>query len=72
MITLRFRNRLNGPIEANALEDEMAIVDEPDSIEEDLLSGIWLSFAQVIFLIRYLMLKISTKYFEGASFVTIQ
>ena len=49
MINLRFRNRLNGPIEANAFEDEMAILGEPESLVEDLLSGIWLSFAQVIF-----------------------
>jgi hypothetical protein len=45
-----FRNRLNGPIEANSFEDEIAnLVEQAESLEEELLSGIWLFFAQVTF-----------------------
>jgi hypothetical protein len=41
---------LNGPIEANSFEDGIAnLVEQADSLKEELLSGIWLFFAQVTF-----------------------
>jgi len=42
-----FRNRLNGPIEANSFDDEMAILSEAETLVKDLLSGSWLFIAQV-------------------------
>jgi len=42
---------LNGPIEANSFDDEMAILCEAETLVEDLLSGSWLFIAQVNILI---------------------